>query len=223
MVGTLIGIAVLKGPIAEPLAGKLVEEHLDEDSQASILDALPFRPPAALRRWDPFFLTQHQVAGLLDEDVVIDTAGIAFEARRLALDREPVPIDHVLIRDDERSVGPVEALRYRVRDFNGHTADFAAVAPGTDRLPFIRTDPATEAEPLVSITNAQIADRIPTRKLLAPITYAAERIDVVEGQIDALLVLSRKERAELRQAEIDRFRRRMFDFIAAEFGEQIRA
>ena len=33
MVGTLVGLAVLKGLIAEPLAAKLVEDHLDELSR----------------------------------------------------------------------------------------------------------------------------------------------------------------------------------------------
>jgi hypothetical protein len=221
VIGTLIGLAVLKGLIAEPLAAKLVEDHLDEESQASILDALPFRSPAALRRWDPFYVTQHQIVGLIDEDVVIDQAGIAFEAAHLALDKEPVPVDQVVVRDEDRPTGAVDGLRYRVSDFNQRSADFAAIAPGTDRLPFTRTN-ALDEPTLVSVTNAQIADRIKAHKLLAPITYTAERIYLVHGQIDALLVLSRRERAEQRQGVIDRFRRRMFDFIVAEFGAEIR-
>lgn len=168
MVGTIIGLAVLKDLIAEPLAAKLVEDHLDE-SDAGVLDALPFRPPAALRRWDPFYLTQHQIAGLLDDDVVIDRAGIAFQAARLALEKEPVPIDHVVVRDEGRTAGSVDSLRYRVFDFITHDTDFEAVAPGTDRMEYARADPT--AEPLlVSLTDAQIADRIAARKLLAPIT-----------------------------------------------------
>ena len=222
IVGTLVGLAVLKGLIAEPLAAKLVEDHLDEESQASILDALPFRLPAAQRRWDPFYVTQHQIVGQLDGDVVVDLAGIAFEAARMALDKEPVLIDHVVVRDEQRSASGVEALRYRVRDFGPHTADFAALAPGTDRLPFSRVDPLGEPT-LVSLMTAQISDRIAARKLLAPITYDPERIHLVNGQIDALLVLSQRERTEQRQIIIDRFRRRMFDLIEAEFGATIRA
>src|SRR5439155_13437737 len=59
--------------------------------------------------------------------------------------------------------------------------------------------------------------------LLAPITYTAERIYLVDGQIDALLVLSRKEHGELRQREINRFRGRMFAVIMDEFGDEITA
>jgi hypothetical protein len=202
IVGTLVGLAVLKELIAEPLAARLVEEHLDEEADASVLDALPFRPPAAVRRWDPFYDTQHQVAALLDEDVMIDRAGIAFQAARLALEKEPVPVQHVVVRDEERTAGSVTSLRYRVVDFNSHRSDFDALAPGTDRMDFTRTDPSGEPQ-LVSLTNGQIADRIARRKLLAPITFTAERIYLVHGQIDALLVLSRRERDEQRQDVIN--------------------
>ncbi|MGH3716478.1 MAG: hypothetical protein ACRDT4_23905 [Micromonosporaceae bacterium] len=222
MVGTIVGLAVLKGLIAEPLAAKLVEGHLDEESQASVLDALPFRLPAAQRRWDPFYVTQHQIDALLTDDVVIDQDGIAFQAATLALDKQPVPVDHVVIRDEDRVSGTVSGLRYRVSDFNRHTADFQALAPGTDRLPFSRTEPVAEPT-LVSLDHAQIAERIDAHKLLAPITYTGERIYLVHGQIDALLVLSSRERAEQQQAVIDRFRRRMFDFITAEYGTDFRA
>jgi hypothetical protein len=222
VVGTIVGLAVLKGLIAEPLAAKLVEDHLDEESEASVLDALPFRLPAALRRWDPLYVTQHQIAGLLDEEVAVDQVGIAFQAARLALDKEPVPVDHVVVRDEGRTAGSVDSLRYRVSDFNRHSADFDAVAPGTDRMAYSRTDPDGDPS-LVSLTNGQMADRIAARKLLAPITYTAERIHLVEGQIDALLVLSRREREEQRQAIIDEFRRELFALIAGLFGERIRA
>lgn len=222
IVGTLVGLAVLKGLIAEPLAARLVEEHLDEETDASVLDALPFRPPAAIRRWDPFYDTQHQVAALLDEDVVVDRAGIAFQAARLALDKEPVPTQHVVVRDEERTAGSVSSLRYRVSDFNAHRLDFDALAPGTDRMDFARADPTGEPQ-LVSLTNGQIADRIAARRLLAPITCTAERIHLVHGQIDALLVVSRRERDEQRQGVVDTFRREVFALIAGVFGDQIRA
>jgi hypothetical protein len=178
----LSGLAVLKELIAEPLAARLIEEHLDEETDASVLDALPFRPPAAIRRWDPFYDTQHQVAALLDEDVVIDRAGIAFQAARLALDKEPVSVQHVVVRDEERTAGSVRSLRFRVLDFNSHRLDFDAVAPVTDRMDFARADPIGEPQ-LVSLTNAQIADRIAVRKLLAPITCTPGMM----GSISALM------------------------------------
>jgi hypothetical protein len=38
-----------------------------------------------------------------------------------------------------------------------------------------------DSAPLVSLTNAKVADRIAARKVLAPITYTPERIHLVEG------------------------------------------
>jgi hypothetical protein len=221
IVGTLVGLAVLKGLIAEPLAAKLVEDHAEEDNQASVLDTLPFRLPVATRRWDPFYVTQHEIVGLLDEDVVIDQRGIAFSAPRLSLDKEPIPETHVVAREEERAGTVLSGMRYRVQDFLQRRADFGATAPGTDRMAFSRSDPTGEPT-LVSLTLAQIDERIAAHRLSAPVTYTAERIHLLENQIDALLVLSRRERAEQRQLLISAFRGRMFDVIVAEFGGEWR-
>lgn len=221
VVGTLVGLAVLKGLVAEPLAAKLIEDHAEEDHQASVLDTLPFRLPVATRRWDPFYVTQHEITGLLDEDVVIDQRGIAFSAPRLSLDKEPIPENHVVARDEERTGTSLSGVRYRVQDFGPRRADFDAIAPGTDRMAFSRADPAGEPT-LVSLSLAQIDERIAAHRLSAPVTYTAERIHLLDHQIDALLVLSRRERAEQRQLLVSAFRRRMFDVIVAEFGTEWR-
>lgn len=208
-VGTILGLAVLKELIAEPLAAKIVEDRLDEDQQASFFDALPFRVPAALRRWDPFYTTAHQVVGLVDQ-VTVDQFGIAFEGTALRLGKQPSPVNHAVIRDEERSAaGAITALRYRIADFGNHQADFEAAAPGVDRMAFRRADPLNDPT-LVSLTDAQIAERIgdepDERRILAPITYTAERIHLVDNQIDQLLCLSRIERGEQRRLVIDAFR-----------------
>jgi len=219
LVGTIVGLAALKGLIAEPLAAKLIEDHLDEDAQASFLDALPFRVPAARRRWDPFYVTDHQVAALVDE-VVIDTLGIAFEGTGITLEKQPRPVNHVVIRDEERAVGSVTALRYRVSDFQT-VARPEANGPGRDRMGFSRADPVAEPT-LVSLTDAQIAERIEANRILAPITYTPERIYVVANQIDGLLCLSRRERSEQRQRLIDVFRLATENEIREEEGDEIR-
>ena len=221
LIGSVLGVAVLKGLIAEPIAARIVGDRIDEETQASVLDVLPFQLPGARRRWDPFYTTEHLIVGLVDERVVVDEAGIAFVAARLALDKQPVPVDHVLIRDEERDGADVRALRYRVDDFQRITADLDAIAPGTDRLDYARADPAGEPL-LVSLTNDQLAERIPAKKLLAPLTYTAERIHVVDGQIDQILALSSRERAERKDAVVRDFRSRMRTFIVQEFGESIR-
>jgi hypothetical protein len=221
LIGSVLGVAVLKGLIAEPLAARIVSDRLDSETQASFLDVLPFQLPGARRRWDPFYTTEHLVVALVDERVVVDRDGIAFVAAHLALDKKPVPVDHVVIRDEERRNGSVSALRYRVSDFNRITADLEALAPGTDRLDYARSDPAGEPT-LVSLTPDQLAERIPEKKLLAPLTYTAERIHLVEGQIEHILALSSREPGELSDAIIRDFRARMRAFIVAEFGDAIR-
>lgn len=204
-VGTILGLAVLKGLIAEPLAAKIVSDRLDEEQFASFFDSLPFRVPAARRRWDPFYDTDHQVTALV-ENVTIDFNGIAFEGIGLALDKQPAPIGHVVIRDEERgNLGKISALRYRVSDFQNLTNDLQATAPGTDRMDFTRSNPAGEPT-LVSLTLEQIAARIEAKRLFAPIIYNAERIHMVNGQIDHILCLSRRERSEARDRAIRRFR-----------------
>lgn len=224
-VGTILGLAVLKELIAEPLAAKIIQDRLDEDQQASFFDALPFRVPAAQRRWDPFYLTLHQVVGLV-EDVTIDPQGIAFEGTALTLGKQPVPINHAVVRDEERTGGgSVQALRYRIRDFVNHQSDFEAVAPGTDRRVFSRLEPGNEPT-LVSLTTAQIADRIgdepAERRILAPLTCTAERIHLVHNQIDHLLCLTRIERSELRQRVINEFRAGIENEVRTNEGDAIR-
>jgi hypothetical protein len=228
VIGSILGVAVLKGLIAEPLAAKIVADRLDVEQFASLFDVIPFKLDAASRRWDPFFKTHVLVLGLLDEPPVIDSRGIAFEAARLALDKEPTPEDHVVIRDEDRSAGVVTGLRYRVRDFDDHNtdvddivADFRAIAPSTDRLDYARSDPIANPS-LVSLTLEQLALRIPEKKVLAPLIYTAERISMFEGQVDQILVLTRRERVEAKERVENRFRARQRDFIEAEYGNEIR-
>lgn len=224
-IGTLLGLAVLKELIAEPLAAKLIEDRLDADQQASFFDALPFRVPAALRRWDPFYVTAHQVVALVEE-VTVDQFGLAFEATELRLGKQPIPINHAVIRDEARLAnGDISALRYRISDFQGHQTDFEATAPGVDRRPFRRDDPQNEPT-LVSLSDEQIAERIGEdpneRRLLAPLTYTAERIHLVDNQIDHLLCLSRVERAEQRRAVVDAFRAEIETEVRTDEGDDIR-
>ena len=157
MAGGILGAAVLKDLIAEPLAARLIEKRLDTESQASFLDALPFRVPAARRRWDPFYATEHQVVAFAD-DVVIDQFGILFEGAGLSLDKQPEPVIDAIVRDEERVGGSVTALRFRISNFGDHVEDFGSTAPGTDRMPFDRAEPKTEPT-LVSLTNVQIAEK----------------------------------------------------------------
>jgi WD40 repeat protein len=220
LVGALVGSAVLKESIAEPLAARLVQDRIDEDSQASFLDALPFRVPATKRRWDPFYETVHEVVVVVDK-VVIDSLGIAFEGTAAKLGKRPQPVNHVVIREEERDADArVSALRYRVSDFDNVSADLGAIGPGRDSMDFSRVD--GEAEPLLSLTNAQISERIETGRLFAPIIYTPERIHLVDNQIDQLLCLSAKERGEVQREVIRVFRADKREEIIADEGDDIR-
>jgi hypothetical protein len=220
-IGSILGLAVLKGLIAEPLASKLIEDRLEDKGDMSFLDAIPFRIPASRRRWDPFYITEHQVVALVD-NVEIDFFGIAFEGNDIVLDKQPKPVSHTIIRDEERSGdGAITALRYRVRDFERIAADLEATGPGLDRMSFSQIDPVGEPT-LVSLTAAQIAERIEADRLRAPLTYTPNRIHLVENQIDALLCLSRRESNEERRRIINEFRTSAEEEIIDEDGDEIR-
>lgn len=206
IVGTIIGLAVLKGFIGEPLAAKIIGGQLDEEKQASFLDALPFELPVASRRWDPFYITEHTIMSLTDE-VVIDDQGISFESEGIRLNRRPVPIDHVVIRNEERTnEGVISGFQYRVLDFLRITDDLEALAPGTDRMAFSSGD--SNGELLVTLTTEQILERIEAKRLLAPISFIPKRIHLVNNQIDDLLCISFREKEELRRDLIDQYKAR---------------
>lgn len=219
-IGTILGLAVLKELIAEPLAAKLIEDRLEEKDDFSFLDAIPFRVPATRRRWDPFYVTEHQVIALV-EVVVIDNLGIAFEGIDVKLDKKPVPVSHVVIRDEVRSGAAVSGLRYRVRDFEQIETDLEATGPGLDRMSFSRDDPSSEPT-LVSLTEAEISERIETGRIRAPVTLIPKRIHLVENQIDHLLCISRRERNEQRDRLIDEFREETEQDIIDQAGDDIR-
>lgn len=103
--------------LAEHYASKRLAEEIDKESQATVVDALPFRLPAALRRWDPLYETAHQIVAKLDEPMIIDTAGIAFEGAGLVLDKQPQIRDDIAPVDEARDANGITAIRYDVPDF----------------------------------------------------------------------------------------------------------
>ena len=131
--------------------------HLSSMSSRS---RFPGLGDAGIRSIEPSILS----SALLDEDVVVDHAGIAFVGASLALDKKPVPVDHVVIRDEDRLCRTLSGLRYRINDYRALTeADLNRFAPGTDRLSYVAPQPL-ETPPLLSLTLAEIADRIATKR-----------------------------------------------------------
>jgi hypothetical protein len=213
IVGSLASVVGGRG-IAEYLASKKLAEKVDEESQASVLDALPTRLPAVFRRWDPFYDTGHQIVAKLDERMIIDKRGMAFTAEELVLDKQPVPRADIAPRAEERDGGAVSAVRYDVPDFVQFTADFTAKAPAVDRMDFARSDPVGEPT-VVTLTVDQVLERKALGRVLAPIVLDARRIYMVGGQIDQLLCTTWLIRTRQRDRLIGAFQRRTRDEINA--------
>jgi hypothetical protein len=97
-----------------------------------------------------------------------------------------------------------------VRDLGLLGADLVAVAPGTDRLTWFIVDTAADArrEPnLVSLTLQQIVDRIASARIVHPILYLPSKIHLDHNAIDSILLVSKREQNEARDALIEAFRR----------------
>ena len=214
----LIGKAV-----AEHYAAKAIAEKTDEQGLASVLDALPVRLPAASRRWDPFYFTDHQIVAKLDEAMMIDMKGIAFSAEEVVLDKQPVPREDIAPVGEERDGGAVSAVRYDVPDFLRFANDFKpeVTAPGVDRLDFVRADEVNEPT-VVTLTVGQILERKELKRVLAPIVLDAKRIYLVGGQIDQLLCatwrMRTRERDRLIREFQDRERAQIEQDVAADLG-----
>jgi WD40 repeat protein len=218
LVGT---VAALVGrEVAEVLLSKKLAEEVDEESQASVLDSLPFRLPAAKRRWDPFYETEHQIVAKLNEPMIIDVAGIAFEGQALALDKQPVLNADIAPHDEVRENGDIVALRYDVPDAAQFATDFEAKGPGVDRRDFVRSDPVTQPR-LVTLTLDQVAARKTEQRILAPIVLDARRINMFSGQIDRLLCATWRVRTQQRDRLITLFQQRTRDEIVANDLAQI--
>jgi hypothetical protein len=214
-------IAALVGrEVAEALVSKKLAEGVDEESQASVLDSLPFRVPAAKRRWDPFYETEHQIVAKLDERVAIDELGIAFEGQALALDKKQVLITDIAPYDELRENGDIVALRYDIPDAAQHAADFEARGPGVDRRDFVISDPLTQPR-LVTLSLDQVAARKAEQRILAPTVLDARRINMFGGQIDRLLCVTWRVRTQQRDRLIALFQQRTRDDIIANGLAQI--
>jgi WD40 repeat protein len=208
--------------IAEHVASKKLAESGNQEKQATVLDAMPFRLPAAVRRWDPFYLTQHQIVSRLDEAMIIDQAGIAFVGTSLVLDKQPQVRDDIAPVGEVRDGAGVVAIRYVVPDYASVRADVEeAKGPGVDRMDF---QPPDASEPtVVVLTNEQVLERKAQQRVLAPIVLDARRIFMVGGQIDQLLCCTWRVRTQERDRLINAFRSQRRDEIEAEVRDEFAA
>jgi hypothetical protein len=209
--------------IAEHVVSKKLAESVDEESQATVVDAMPFRLPAATRRWDPFYDTAHQIVAKLEENMVIDRKGIAFEGSGLVLDKQPQIRDDILPVDETRDASGVTAIRYEVPDFARFARDILeAKGPGVDRLGFERHDPVNRPN-VFTLTTAEILDRKAQKRVLAPIVLDARRIFLDGGQIDQLLCCTWRVRTRERNRLIGDFQAELRAGIEAEVRAEFAA
>lgn len=205
--------------IFEPIAKERTKERADE-LDLDFLGALPHRLAAERRRWDPLYVTAHQVVTRLDALQITD-AGIGFSGRAI-LDKEPEPVSHIVIRDEGRDPsGVVEELRYRVHDFDEFAADFTRVVLASERLPFERVTDDVETD-LVRLTLEQVRERIAVERLRQEIGYLPKRVFIEDNQIRLLLCISATEQTEESDALIEAFRAQSRADILEAQGEELR-
>ncbi|MBT9613504.1 MAG: hypothetical protein IV108_09605 [Burkholderiales bacterium] len=183
------------GLIIYGVAAEIVDDSLmtqeQRDQLTTFLSSLPVRVPMEFVRWDPFYTTIHQIVARVDEWIVNDK-GIAFIGRA-ALGKETKPVDHVVIRTEVRNaLFEIERLDYRVQDHASHTAwlNQARVFSATDRLPFLQN----AAEPILfGLTAQQIIDRIPLKKILAPLDYLPKKVHLDDHKIFRMMCITPRE------------------------------
>lgn len=207
--------------IVEPIAKSEVGDRADEAFDANFLDAIPHRITVERRRWDPFYYTQHQVVALIDDLVQINDDGIAFSGMAV-LDKEPEPVGHVVIRDEDRSLeDELAGLWYRVDDFNPAARDSHFEMLATDRREYAPVENDVESD-LYRLTLSQVHDRLVTRRVRDSIGYVPKRVFIRDGQIRLLLCISETELNEVTSNLIFEFRDTTRSQILDEQGDDLR-
>ena len=207
--------------IVEPIAKSEVGDRADEAFDANFLDAIPHRLTVERRRWDPFYYTLHQVVALIDDQVQINDDGIAFSGTAI-LDKEPEPVSHVVIRDEDRNLeDDLAGLWYRVYDFNPAARDSNFEMLGTDRRAYAPVE--NDVEPnLYRLTLNQVRDRLVSKRVRESIGYVPKRVFIREGQIRLLLCISETELNEVTSNLIFEFRDSTRSQILDERGDELR-
>ncbi len=197
------------GLIGYAVATEIVDDELvDEDQQQQLsrfLESLPVRVPLELLRWDPFYLTKHQVVARVD-DWIVNGRGIAFSGRA-ALDKQTEPVDHVVLRTEVRnSLFEIERYEYRVRDEARHrtTLDQSRVFSATDRLTWVQnaTDPI-----LFGLTDDEIVARLDAKKLIGRQDLLPKKVHLDDHKIFRMLCISPLEVKEQIRIVEDNFKR----------------
>jgi hypothetical protein len=212
------------GLIGYAIAVEVVDDQILDDDQKEqmslFLESLPTRVPTELIRWDPFYVTKHQIAARVDEWIV-NGKGIAFSGRA-ALDKQTEPVDHVVLRTEVRD-GNFEVIRleYRVQDQATHeaTLDSTKVFSATDRLESLQN---TEEPVLFGLTEQQVVDRMKEEKIIGRQELLPKKVHLDDHKIFRMLCITPREVQEQIQRVERNFRNAKRTEISADQGQALR-
>ena len=232
---TLLIIKLIE-KIGEDAAAGIIQSELD---RSSFLDTLPHKLIVEKRRWDPLYFTTHRLEAAVD-DLVVNSAGLAFSANDVFVGKKFEPLDHMVIRAPTRDdAGAVNGLLYRAKDLQPFlNTDLTFIFPAVDRMPFVELlNPEGDIESFrVSLTIDQINDRLASEnkgvkdKHLDKIQYLPKKVHVIKHQIYKILAVSLTEipeieqttrnllRSELRSQKGTAFRQQASDELEQELG-----
>jgi hypothetical protein len=207
--------------IIEPLLSAAVADKGESMVDASFFDAIPNRLTIESRRWDPFYVTRHQIVAKTDI-LQITNSGIGFSGVAV-LDKEHEAVNHVVIRKEERDdTGKIIALWYRVKDHENSGNDFVNIYPGTDREDFVKVEDPKGETNLYSLSIAQAESRIGEFRLLAYILYVAKKVYITHSQVDGILVIAEREINDNKKDLKNEFKKAAKELIREEQEEELR-
>jgi hypothetical protein len=215
----LILVAVFGLQLGLAIAASMNDDLAEKKLDAALLDIAPSRFTYVRRRWDPFFMTHHQI-GLRPGATLVTASGMAiYGTPALTLAVEPAP--RVVIRRAIRDAdGAATALIYQVDGLDA--ALFTEPAPAAFRGPFTQPDPIATPE-LFELTMAEASQRVVDRQLVSEMPYLVQKIHVVGDVVDNLLVISKREHDAARNALVDAHRAQATIQITADHDAEIRA
>jgi hypothetical protein len=213
----LIGVFGLELGLA--IAASIMDENAEKKLDAALLDIAPNRFTFLRRRWDPFFVTHHQI-GLRPGATLVTASGMGIYGTPVltrAIEAAPQVVIRRAVRDAD---GVATGLIYQVDGLDAALLD--ETVPAAFRSDFTQPDPVG-APQLFELTIAEATGRVTRSELAAEAPYLVRKVQVVEGVVVNLLVISKREYDATRNALIDAHRAEAATRITAESEADIRA
>jgi hypothetical protein len=213
----LVGVYGLQLGLA--IAAAMNDDKAEQKLDAALLDIAPNRFTYVRRRWDPFFTTHHQI-GLRPGATLVTASGMAIYGTP-ALTRAIEAAPYVVIREAVRDAdGAATGLIYQVDGLDA--ALFTEPAPAAFRRPFTQPDPVGSPQ-LFELTVAEATERVTHGELVAEMPNLVRKVQVVEGVVVNLLVISKREHDAARAVLVDSHRVEATIRITADHEAEVRA